>query len=168
MMMPLRSNNKLLWIRTNQALGSALTLLMLGFLAYLLLSPWALRPQRDGFLLGFMPLASVCLMLFLSLAMILDRHRHKKAREGSEAKIAVTGTSLAFAFILLVVMALYFVAVLGAGFLLATPIFLFFSSSALGARPWSLVLFFAVFITVLIFLLLTALGTTLPAGVLFE
>jgi len=161
------SGNKCAWIRTNQALGVALTLLMLAFLTCTLLSTWVFKLQRDGFPLGFMSIAAICLMLLMSLAIIFDRHRHNKAREGSETEMAVTGTFLAYAFVLLTMVGLYFIAVLGVGFLLATPIFLFISASALGARPWSLVIFFAVFTTALISLMLTGLGTVLPAGVLF-
>lgn len=169
-------NNKLLdssannrpWIHTNHALGTFLTLIMLGLIAYLLLSPWVFRPQRDGFFLGFMPLVSVGLMLLLSLGMIFDQHGSKQAREGSEAEIVLNWTTLTYALVLLMVMTCYFVAVLGVGYLLSTPIFLFFGVFALGARPWGLILFFAVLMTILIYLLLTSLGTVLPEGILFK
>jgi MFS family permease len=164
----IRKNNNLSWLRTNQALGVMLALFMIGLLAYILLSSWAFRSQRDGFLLGFMPLASVCFMLLLSLAIIFDKKRRKDAREDSEAMVAATSASLIFAFILLAMMAFYFLIVILAGYLLATPIFLFLGAFGLGARPWGLVAFFSVFVSSLIFLLLTSLGVALPPGFLFE
>ncbi|MFI0474121.1 tripartite tricarboxylate transporter TctB family protein [Halomonas sp. HMF6819] len=159
--------NKLAWYRTNKGLGVMLTLCVSALLVYMLLSSWAFRSQRDGFILGFVPLAAVSFMLLLSLIMIFDRSRKKSAREDSESAIVANGRALAFAMLLLAVMAFYFLVVMATGFLLATPVFLFLGAFGLGARPWGLVAFFSIFVSFLIFILLTSLGVSLPDGVFF-
>lgn len=167
--MPARKPSKILpWFQTNQALGAILSLLFLGLLGYVLLSPWMFRPQRDGFLLGFIPLLATCLMLLLTVAMIFDAQRKKPAREGSESAVSVSAASLGYALVVLIATGLYFVAVLAAGFVIVTPVFLFAAVLVLGARPWGLALVFAVAVTGLVYLMFSALGTNLPTGVLFS
>ena len=162
-----RSTKIFSWLRSNQGLGSVLTVIFLGLLGYVLLSPWMFIPQRGGFLLGFIPLLAVCLMLLLTLTMIFDARRNNMAREGSEAEIPVTATSLGYGLVVLVVTGLYFALVLVGGFLLVTPLFLFASAHALGARPWSLTLVYAVSVTALVYLMFFGLGIRLPLGSLF-
>lgn len=134
--------DKLAWLRTNQGLGVMLTLCVSGLLFYMLLSSWTFRSQRDGFLLGFVPLVSVSFMLLLSLIMVLDSSRSKSARDDSESTIVANRRALVFALVLLAVMAFYFLIVMATGFLLATPVFLFLGAFGLGARPWGLLAFF--------------------------
>lgn len=158
------TNDRRPWIRTNQALGTILTLLMLGLVFYVLLSPWMFREQRDGFLLGFVPLFAALLMLLLAATMIVDGRRRNDAREGSEATIAVTRPALLYGLSVLGVTALYAFTLLGLGFLLATPLFVFLGAYALGSRPWALVLIFSALLTGLVYLMFTSLGTVLPSG----
>lgn len=153
------------WVQTNKGVGVVLTAILAGLLVYLLQSPWVYREQRDGFLLGFIPLLSIVLMLACSLLMIFDSHKREIVEETSEAKLSLSWRTLLSGIAAVLVSYVYFQVSLIIGFLAATPLFLFLLMYVFGARPWKLVLIFAISTTVLIYLAFRLLGVELPSGI---
>jgi putative tricarboxylic transport membrane protein len=150
------------WWRTNRGIGALLTLLLVVFFVYLYLSDWTHEELRDGFTLGFFPLAGVLAMLACTLMLVFDSHRHE-VEEGL-ATIGWRGWLLCAA--LLLGCYAYFALAQVLGYLLTSPFFLFILIYLLGMRPWTTALIASVVMTLVVFGLFTVLGVALPSGVL--
>lgn len=150
------------WLKSNQAIGVILSLVLTALLIQLLLSPWVHNKLADGFYLGFFPVLSVGLLLLLSLTLTFDSYRKE-----SPADLR----NLSFKSFLCVLLMLgwcwfYFVAMRGIGFLIMTPIFLLLTAYALGLRPWWKCIIGAATMTTIVFTVFSLLGLKLAPGIL--
>ncbi len=150
------------WLRTNQGIGTILTLLLGAFLIYLQLSPWVHRKLRDGFTLGFFPVVGVVLMMFFSAALIFGSRRKQSVGELD----SITGKALLFCSVLVLGCWVYFELMLRIGFLLVSPIFLLVFVYTLGMGSWRNSLLAGVIMTVVVYAVFRLLGITLPPGIL--
>ena len=122
--------NRVQWLRTNQAVGFTGVLGSVCLAAYLVLLPDTFLKLSDGFYLGFFPLAGIALLLATSLVMTVDSWRNQIPPDLATLSLKLVLT------VLIVVLAAwgYFWLMRSAGVLIATPIFLGLSSYALGYR----------------------------------
>jgi hypothetical protein len=150
------------WVKSNQAIGVILSLVLTALLGQLLFSPWVFRRLADGFYLGFFPILSVGLLLLVSLTLIFDSQRKKIPAELEN----LTSKSFLWALLMLGGCWLYFVAMREIGFLIITPIFLFLTAYILGLRPWWKCIIGAVTMKTIVFLMFSLLGIKLPPGIL--
>ena len=107
-------------IKTNRGIGIILTMVLVSFLIYLLLSPWVHKKVRDGFTLGFFPVLAIVLLLFFAVVMILDTHR----REITAATSGFTLKSFLGGLGILIGTGCYFTIMIKIGFLIVTPFYL--------------------------------------------
>lgn len=151
------------WWRSNQGVGVMLTLLLAGYLAYLLVfADWVQEELRDGFRLGFFPLLGVMAMMACTLILVFDSHRHEVEPGLREA----SGRTLILCLALLAGCYGYFEISLVIGYLLASPVLLFVLMYLFGVRPWWSAIVASIVMTLVVFALFTALGVTLPKGFL--
>lgn len=150
------------WIETNQGVGVVLTVLLGAFLIHLLSSDWVHRELRDGFKLGFFPVAGVIAMLLCTVALLFDAHR----REVEEDLGAIGWKSWLYCVVVLAGCYLYFEASQTIGFLLASPVFLFVLILFLGVRPWTSALLASAVMTVAVYGVFRMLGITMAQGFL--
>jgi hypothetical protein len=125
-------------------------------------SDWAHETLRDGFTLGFFPLAGVVAMLACTLMLVFDAHR----REVEEGVATIGWRGWLQCGALLLGCYAYFVVAQAIGYLLTSPFFLFILMYLLGVRPWATALIASVIMTLVVYGLFTALGVALPSGVL--
>lgn len=150
------------WWRTNRGIGALLTLVLVAFFLYLYRSDWTHEELRDGFTLGFFPLAGVLAMLACTLMLVFDTHR----QEVEEGVATIDWRGWLQCAALLLGCYAYFVLAQALGYLLASPLFLFILMYLLGVRPWITALIASVVMTLIVFGLFTVLGVALPSGVL--
>lgn len=144
--------------KSNQSIGAIMTCLFSALLTYILLTPWAHRKLRDGFLLGFFPGLAVLLLIIFSLILIFDSRR---------AQIPDRLENLTFKYFLYTVLAIifsliYFKAMTGIGFLIATPLFLLISMYALGIKSLQSLLTVSFLMSVVVYVIFRIMGIQLP------
>ena len=150
------------WLKSNQAIGVILSLVLSAFLIYLFLSPWVFRKLSDGFYLGFFPVASVVLLLLLSLTLTFDRHR----KETPDDLRTLTVKSFLGVLMLGGGCLVYFEVMRRIGFLVITPIFLLIPIYILGLRRWWRCIMWAVVLTAAVYIIFRVIGLKLPSGIL--
>lgn len=150
------------WWRTNQGVGVLLTVLLGAFLIHLLLSEWVHRDLRDGFKLGFFPVVSVIAMLLCTITLLLDSHRRAVEKDLS----GINWKSWVYCLVMLAGCYLYFQASQVAGFLLASPVFLFILTFFLGVKPWTSALAAGGVMTLAVYGVFRMLGITMAQGFL--
>lgn len=151
------------WLRTNQGTGALIAVLSAGLIAFLWFQPWSSRVMRDGFTLGFFPMLGAGALLVCGLLMTVDTFRKEEPDELSEGRL----TDIPVALAMLVAIFIYFQISRSAGFLLASPVYLFAFMYVLGARPIKTVVLIAIATTVVIYVAFSLLGIPLPRGPLF-
>jgi len=144
--------------KSNQSIGAIMTCLFCALLTYILLTPWAHRKLRDGFLLGFFPGLAVLLLIIFSLILIVDSRR---------TQIPDRLENLTFKYFLYTVLAIicsfiYFKAMTGIGFLIATPLFLVISMYVLGIKSLQSLLTVSIMISVIVYVVFRIMGIELP------
>ena len=144
--------------KSNQSIGAIMTFLFSALLIYILITPWAHRKLRDGFLLGFFPGLAILLLIIFSLILIFDSRR-KQVPDRLE--------NLTFKYFLYTILAIiccfiYFKVMTGVGFLIATPLFLFISMYALGIKSLQSLLTVSVLISVIVYAIFRIMGIELP------
>lgn len=145
-------------IKSNQGIAVCLTVLVLALLVYLLSSDWVYQELRDGFWLGFFPVAAVIAMLTSTIMMIFDRHRHVIDEDVARAGWLdglVIGAVVVACFV-------YFQLAWNFDFLLVSPVFLTVGIYILGARPIRLVIASALVMTAVVYVLFRLIGIELP------
>jgi len=149
-------------LKSNQAIGVILSLVLIAFLIQLFLSPWVYRKLADGFHLGFFPILSVVLLLLLSLILTFDSHRKEKPAD------LMTLTFKSFLSVVLILAGcwFYFMVMSKIGFLIITPIFLLLPIYALGLKSWWKCITGAVVMTAIVYAIFSLLGLKLPPGIL--
>ena len=150
------------WLKTNQGIGSILSLVFTAFLIYLLLSPWVYKKLYDGFYLGLLPVAGVAAILIPCLTIIFNSQRKENPADLKTLALKP------FLGIMLLIggCGVYFVVMSKIGFLLITPVFLFVAMWALGSRRWWQDLIVAVGVPTIFYTLLRIIGLELPPGIL--
>jgi len=156
------SGNDVAWIKSNQGIGACITVVVGALVLYLANTDWVYQELRDGFRLGFFPLASAVAMLACGLAMLVDGHRHDVipdvARSGwLDWAVAIAATAVCY---------LYFELAWRIDFLLVTPIFLAGATYVLGVRPLRSAILAGVLITIVVYGLFWLIGIDLPMNVL--
>ena len=146
------------WFKSNQGIGVVMTFLFITLLIYILVSPWAHRKLRDGFVLGFFPALAIILLVIFSLVLIFDSRR-KQIPDRLE--------KLTFRYFLSTIIAVffcfvYFKAMTMAGFIIATPLFILLSMYALGIKSWRSLILASVLITGIVYGVFRIMGITLP------
>lgn len=149
-------------LKSNQAIGVVLSLVFIALLIYLFLSPWVFRKLSDGFYLGFFPVASVVLLLLLSLTLTFDRHR----KETPDDLRTLTVKSFLGVLVLGGGCLVYFEVMRRIGFLVITPIFLLIPIYILGLRRWWRCIMWAVVLTAAVYIIFRVIGLKLPPGIL--
>jgi len=144
--------------KSNQSVGTIMTCLFSALLIYILLTPWAHRKLRDGFLLGFFPALAILLLIIFSAILIFDSRR-KQIPDRLE--------NLTFKYFLYNVLAIicslvYFKAMTGIGFLIATPLFLLISMYVLGVKSLRSLLTVSILISVVVYAIFRIMGIELP------
>lgn len=149
-------------LKTNQGIGFILSLALIAFVIYLLLSPWVYRKLADGFYLGFFPILSIVLLLLLSLTLTFDSHRKEKPAD------LMTLSFKSFLFVLLILggCGVYFMVMMKIGFLIITPIFILLTIYVLGLKSWWKCITGGVVITAVVYTIFSLLGLKLPSGIL--
>ncbi len=150
------------WLKSNQAIGVVLSLVLSAFLIHLFLSPWVFRKLSDGFYLGFFPVASVVFLLLLSLTLTFDRHR----KETPDDLKTLTVKSFLGVLVLGGGCLVYFEVMRRIGFLVITPIFLLIPIYILGLRRWWRCIMWAVVLTAAVYIIFRVIGLQLPPGIL--
>lgn len=148
------------WLRTNQGVGAILLALMGLLTLFIWFSPWAHREMRDGFTLGFFPLLGAVAMLVCAAIMVVDNQRKEVPDDfqfGHLSDIPLTIAMLAATYV-------YFQVSHAIGFLLASPPFLLAFMLILGLRPWTIAAGVSVGMTIVIYIVFSLLGITLPQG----
>lgn len=150
------------WLRCNQGIGFIFSLVLIGFLVYLELSPWVHREVRDGFTLGFFPVLAVVLLIIFSLFLLVDGRRKETAEdlEAFALKPFLGGV------LIVIATWLYFALMRRVGFLIMTPIYLLFFIYFLGLKLWLTCAVSAAIMTVVVYGAFTAIGIRLPPGIL--
>lgn len=174
------SGDKVAWIRTNRGVGACVAALCAVLLAYMLGQDWVYDEQRDGFLLGFFPVAGAVAMMVCGLAMTVDR----LARATTPELATIRLRQIANCLLALATMGVYFVLAwdahfaqdwlrtlldvipLTGEFILWTPIFLAIGMHFLGVRPAASALVAGVIVGLAIFGLFWLIGITLPSNFL--
>lgn len=150
------------WLRSNQGVGFILTLVLIGFLIYLELSPWVHREVRDGFTLGFFPVLAVVLLLVFSLILLVDAHR----KETPGDLRTFTFKPFLGGVLIMIATWFYFAVMRKVGFLLVTPVYLLFFIYILGLKSWRTCAVSAAVMTVVVYGAFTVIGIRLPPGIL--
>ena len=150
------------WIVTNQGVGALLTVILGAFLIHLLLTEWVHRDLRDGFKLGFFPVAGVIIMMLCTIALMLDSHRRRITDDLRD----IEWKSWLYCFAALIGWYVYFELSQLLGFLLVSPVFLFVLMYILGVRPWTTAATAGVVLTVMVYGLFRMLGIALSQGIL--
>ena len=144
--------------KSNQSIGAIMTFLFSALLIGILMTPWAHRKMRDGFLLGFFPALAILLLIIFSLILIFDSRR-KQVPERLEnltfKYFSFTALAIIFCFI-------YFKAMIGVGFLIATPFFLLISMYALGIKSLQSLITVSILISVIVYTIFRIMGIQLP------
>ncbi len=151
-------------LKSNQAIGVILSLVVIAHLIHLFLSPWVYRKVFDGFYLGFFPIACGALLLLLSLILTFDSHRKEKPAN------LMTLTIKSFLTVILILGGcwVYFMVMREIGFLIITPIFLLLFMYTLGLKSWRKCIAGAVVTTAIVYVIFSLLGLKLPAGILSD
>lgn len=149
-------------LKSNQGIGFILSLALIAFIIYLLLSPWAYRKLADGFHLGFFPILSVVLLLLLSLILTFDSRR----KETPADLRTLTFKSFLSVLLILALCWFYFWVMKEIGFLIITPIFLLLAIYAFGLKSWWKCITVAVVTTAIVYTAFSLLGLELPPGIL--
>ena len=150
------------WIVTNHGVGALLTVILGAFLIHLLLTEWVHRDLRDGFKLGFFPVAGVIIMMLCTIALTLDSHR----RRITDDLRGIEWKSWLYCFAVLIGWYVYFELAQLIGFLLVTPVFLFVLMYVLGVRPWTTAAASGAILTVIVYGLFRMLGIAMTQGIL--
>lgn len=149
-------------IKSNQGIAVCLTGLITVLLIYLLSSDWVYQELRDGFRLGFFPVAAALAMLACSVAMIFDPHRH-----AVDEDVARTGwRDWLVAVAVVVACFVYFQLAWTFDFLVVSPVFLAAGMYVFGARPIRLVITSALVMTAVVYVLFRLIGIELPAAII--
>lgn len=149
-------------LKSNQGIGFILSLALIAFVIYFLLSPWVYRKLADGFYLGFFPILSVVLLLLLSLILTFDSHR----KETPADLMTLSFKSFLFVLLILALCWFYFWVMMKIGFLIITPIFLLLAIYALGLKSWWKCITGGVVMTAIVYIIFSLLGLKLPPGIL--
>lgn len=150
------------WLRTNQGVGSLLTVCLALFLIHLQLSPWVHEKLRDGFTLGFFPVVGVVSMMVFTVVLVLDGWRKERIQELS----GMTWRAFFFCLAVLAGCWVYFELIVRVGFLLVSPFFLPIFMYSLGMRPWSSSLVAGFVVTAIVYAVFRLIGIQLPPGIL--
>lgn len=150
------------WIKSNQGIGACITIVVGMLVMYLANTDWVYQELRDGFRLGFFPIASAVAMLACGLAMLVDGRRHEVipdvARSGwLDWAVAIGAMAVCY---------LYFELAWRIDFLLVTPIFLAGATYVLGVRPLRAAVLAGVLIAVVVYGMFWLIGIDLPMNVL--
>lgn len=137
--------------------------MVLALLVYLLSSDWVYQELRDGFWLGFFPVAAAVAMLTSTVTMICDRHRHVVDEDAARA-----GWLDGLVIVVVVVACfVYFQLAWTLDFLLVSPVFLTAGIYVLGGRPIPSVIASALVMTAVVYVLFRLIGIELPTIVGF-
>jgi len=150
------------WVVTNQGVGTLLTVILGAFLIHLLLTEWVHRDLRDGFKLGFFPVAGVIAMMLCTIALMFDSRR----RQITDDLRDIEWKNWLYCFAALIGCYVYFALSELIGFLLVTPVFLFVLMYFLGVRPWTTALASGAIVTVIVYGLFRMLGIAMTQGIL--
>ena len=150
------------WMRTNQGVGTLLTVILGAFLIHLLLSEWVHQDLRDGFKLGFFPVAGVIIMMLCTIALMFDSHRRQITDELQD----IEWKNWLYCFAALIGCYVYFALSQLIGFLLVSPVFLFVLMYSLGVRPWTTAAAAGAIMTVIVYGLFRMLGIAMTQGIL--
>jgi len=150
------------WIKSNQGIGACITVVVGVLVLYLASTDWVYQELRDGFRLGFFPLASAVAMLACGLAMLIDGHRHQV-----DPDVARSGwLDWTIAIVAMAVCYLYFELAWRIDFMLVTPVFLAGATYVLGVRPLRSAILAGVLIAIVVYGLFWLIGIDLPMNVL--
>ena len=148
------------WYKTNQGLGLILCGLFGILLLYIIFMTDAFRPLRDGFLLGFFPMAATILCTLFSVMLMTDH-----LRKFTEPDFA----ALDFKFFGFVVAAIawsgiFFWFLVEIGFIVSGPIYMFGLIYTLGLRPARTAFIAGLSICAAVFIIFAIIGAPIPIG----
>jgi hypothetical protein len=153
-------SNNTTWWKSNQGAG----LLSAGFFTmialYLFLFTDYDRELRDGFLLGFFPIMSACMCVFISLVMCFDSFRKQ-----TESNLAAL--DLKFFFFVIGVIAwsgLFFWFLVKVGFVITAPFYMLGLTYAMGLRPLKTAFLTSLGICVAVFTVFAVINAPMPLG----
>ena len=127
-----------------------------------MLTEWVHRDLRDGFKLGFFPVAGVIVMMLCTIALMFDSHR----RVITDDLRDIEWRSWLYCFAALIGCYVYFELSQLIGFLLVSPVFLFVLMYFLGVRPWTTAAASSAIMTVIVYGLFRMLGIAMTQGIL--
>ena len=150
------------WLRSNQGIGVILSLLIAVSIVWIELSPWAHEETRDGFTLGFFPVLSMVFMLVCTLVLTVDKHR----KEITDGMMSCSFKSLYLSLLILLGTWVYFELIRIIGFLIISPIYLSLFIYFLGIKSYRTCAFSSLVMTVVVYLVFSAISIELPKGIL--
>jgi hypothetical protein len=157
------SESRAYWIKSNQGVAVLLTAVVGTLLVYLLSSEWVYQELRDGFKLGFFPVAAAVATLVCTVAMIFDKQRHLVDED-----VAKTGWfDWAVAGVCVVACFVYFQLAWQFDFLLVSPVFLAGAMYIFGVRPIRSAITSAVIMSIFVYVLFRLIGIPLPTHIVW-
>lgn len=151
------------WLQTNQGAAAVLLLCFVGFLIYVAMQPETFRRLRDGFYLGFVPVASLLIMIICSLFIVFDKFRSEKYFEYDNKNLSISKL-IFYAFIYIIFVLCYFVAFLYVGYVISTLFFMILTMLLLGIRSFSVIFWTTALTLVAVYAIFHVLNFSLPAG----
>ena len=146
------------WLKTNQGIGTVMTLLFITLLIYIKTTTWSGRILRDGFILGFFPIAANILLIICSIILMVDNKR-KNVPDRLEKLSFMQFMNSIWAFIFSLI---YFKVMLSFGFIIASLFFLILSIYILGIRPWRRIITSAIVMTLIVYTIFSIMRINLP------
>lgn len=148
------------WWKTNQGIAVVLTALFIALLGYIVSQPDTFTPLRDGFQVGFFPMASTGLCILFSLVMLVDHLRKEEMPDYALLDWKFFG----FVIIAIAWAGVFFWLLVQVGYVITTPFYLFGLIYALGLRPAMSAFLAAVVISGIILAIFWIIGAPMPLG----